>query len=130
MKALNQTFAALADPTRRAILARLARGDATVGELSAPFTISAPSISRHLRVLESAALIVREREGQHRRCRLIAGQLQPAHDWLGEYSRFWGDALERLDKHLKQDQPNSKQENKESDNEHDSGTDEECQCCR
>lgn len=76
-----------------------------MGELSAPFTISAPSISRHLRVLESAALIVREREGQHRRCRLIANQLQPAHDWLGEYSRFWGDALERLDQHLKQDQP-------------------------
>ncbi len=105
MKRLDQTFSALADPTRRAILARLAMGEATVGELSAPFSISAPSISRHLQVLESAKLIVRERDGQHRRCRLVAGQLKPAHEWLSEYSRFWSDALERLEKHLKQDRP-------------------------
>lgn len=105
MKALDQTFAALADPTRRAILARLARGEATVGELAAPFRISAPAISRHLHVLEAARLIVRERDGQHRRCRLAAGSLKPAHDWLDEYSRFWSGALERLDQHLKHDKP-------------------------
>ena len=110
MKRLDQTFAALADPTRRAILARLAQGDATVGELSAPFTISGPAISRHLQVLEAAKLIARERAGQHKRCRLIASQLKPAYAWLNHYSRFWSDALDRLDKHLKQDKNPNKGE--------------------
>ena len=103
MNRLDKTFQALADPTRRAILRRLAGGEATVGELSTPFSISAPAISRHLRVLEAAQLISTRRVGQHRRCRLTHGQLKHAHDWLNVYSTFWSDALERLDHHLKQD---------------------------
>jgi DNA-binding transcriptional ArsR family regulator len=99
---LDQIFAALADPTRRAILARLAQGDATVGELADPFQISLPAISRHLRVLEQAALIVRERDGQHRRCRLRGDALAAASEWLDFYRRFWTGAFDRLDAHLKQ----------------------------
>jgi len=101
MLALDQTFSALADPTRRAILARLALGEATVGELAAPFAISLPAISRHLRVLEDAALIVRERQGQHRLCRLQPKPLADAAEWLEAYRRFWSDAFDRLDAHLK-----------------------------
>lgn len=99
---LDQTFAALADPTRRAILARLAEGDATVGELARPFDISLPAISRHLRVLENASLIVRERDGQHRRCRLHPGALKTATEWLDFYRHFWSGTLTRLDRHLKE----------------------------
>lgn len=99
---LDTTFSALADPTRRAILARLALGEATVGELAAPFEISLPAISRHLRVLEDAALIAREREGQHRLCRLKPEALRRANEWLEYYARFWSEALTRLDAHLKQ----------------------------
>jgi DNA-binding transcriptional ArsR family regulator len=102
---LDQTFSALSDPTRRAILARLAIGDATVGELADPFDISLPAISRHLRVLEHAELIVREREGQHRRCRLRPQALAAASEWLDFYRRFWGDAFDRLDAHLKKQSP-------------------------
>jgi DNA-binding transcriptional ArsR family regulator len=99
---LDQTFAALADPTRRAILARLAEGAATVGELSRPFDISAPAISRHLRVLENASLIESRREGQHRRCRLHPEALKSATEWLDFYRRFWSGTLDKLDKHLKE----------------------------
>jgi DNA-binding transcriptional ArsR family regulator len=101
MSALDTTFAALADPTRRAILARLAEGETTVGELAAPFAISPPAISRHLRVLEKASLIVNERVGKHRRCRLDPAGLKTASDWLAFYARFWGESFERLDAHLK-----------------------------
>ena len=102
---LDLTFAALADPTRRAILARLAQGAATVGELADPFAISLPAISRHLRVLEHAELIVREREGQHRRCRLRPEALATAREWLDFYRRFWSGAFDRLDEHLSQSTP-------------------------
>jgi DNA-binding transcriptional ArsR family regulator len=102
MMQLDTTFSALADPTRRAILARLALGEATVGELAAPFQISLPAVSRHLRVLEEATLIEREREGQHRLCRLRPEALKSANEWLEHYSRFWNGALDRLDVHLKQ----------------------------
>jgi DNA-binding transcriptional ArsR family regulator len=97
---LNATFAALADPTRRAILARLALGEATVGELCAPFEISGPAISRHLKVLEQAALITRQREGQHRRCRLAPAAMGPAAEWIETTRRFWNGSLERLADHL------------------------------
>jgi DNA-binding transcriptional ArsR family regulator len=98
--ALDQTFAALSDPTRRAILARLASGEATVNELAEPFRISLPAISRHLKVLEQAHLIDRERDGPYRRCRLRAGRLEEASDWLRFYERFWSESLDRLAEHL------------------------------
>jgi DNA-binding transcriptional ArsR family regulator len=97
---LDQTFAALADPTRRAILARLAGGEATVNELAEPFRISLPAISRHLKVLEQARLIDRERDGSFRRCRLRADRLAEASDWLRFYERFWTESLDRLAEHL------------------------------
>src|ERR1700730_9782319 len=97
MMSLDHTFAALADPTRRAILARLAKGDASVGELAEPFNISLPAISRHLRVLEEASLIGRERDGKHRRCKLNPRALVEARAWLEFYQQFWGDAFDRLD---------------------------------
>ena len=98
---LDHTFAALADPTRRAILARLASGDAMVNELARPFAISAPAITRHLNVLERAALIVRERDGQFRRCRLNPQALQAAREWIDFHTRFWSESFERLDELLK-----------------------------
>jgi DNA-binding transcriptional ArsR family regulator len=101
MNSLDDTFGALADPTRRAILARLALGEATVGELAAPFSISLPAISRHLKVLEEAALISNVREGKHRRISLQPQTLAAAQDWLDFSRRFWGGSLDRLDKHLK-----------------------------
>ena len=101
MMNLDRTFAALSDPTRRAILARLALGEATAGELAEPFAISQPAISRHLRVLESATLIERTRDGQHRRCSLLPLALKDANDWLSFYSRFWNEGFDRLDEHLK-----------------------------
>ena len=100
---LDSTFSALADPTRRAILARLAQGAATVGELASPFRISMPAISRHLRVLEAASLIRRERAGKHRRCRIDAQALAGASDWLESYRGFWNAGLDRLDAYLKRD---------------------------
>jgi DNA-binding transcriptional ArsR family regulator len=93
---LNAAFAALADPTRRAILARLASGEATVGELARPFDMSMPAISRHLKVLEKARLISRSRSGQWRPCRLEAAGLKDAADWLAEYRRFWEGSFDRL----------------------------------
>jgi DNA-binding transcriptional ArsR family regulator len=98
---LDRTFAALADPTRRAILARLATGEATVNELAEPFRISLPAISRHLKVLEKADLIVRARDGQRRPCRLEPAALHAASDWLDFYRRFWSESLDRLEAHLK-----------------------------
>ncbi len=97
---LDLTFAALADPTRRAIVARLAAGEATVNELAAPFEISLPAISRHLKVLERASLISRQREGQYRPCRLNAETLREATEWLEFYRRFWNDSFDRLAAHL------------------------------
>ena len=108
MNDLNTTFAALSDPTRRAILGRLTAGELTVGELAEPFHISLPAISRHLRVLEAASLIVRERRGQHRVCRLEPGALAAASEWLDFYRRFWSDSFGRLDQHLKRKTRTSK----------------------
>ena len=96
MDALSTTFAALADPTRRAILQRLAQGDTHVGELAQPFDISAPAISRHLRVLEHAGLISREVNAQWRMCRLRTPALQQAHGWLELYAEHWERSLDRL----------------------------------
>src|SRR5262244_3600593 len=99
---LDATFAALADPTRRAILARLASGEASVTELAAPFEISMPAISRHLKVLERAGLIARGREAQWRPCRLEAGPLQEIAGWIEHYRRFWEENFDRLDDYLQE----------------------------
>ena len=98
---LSTTFAALADPTRRAILARLADGPATVKELSAPFAISGPAVSKHLRVLERAGLIARGRDAQWRPCRLQAAPLKEVARWAENYRRFWDRSYERLDDYLR-----------------------------
>src|SRR3712207_3324995 len=97
---LSTTFAALADPTRRAILARLAAGPATVKELSAPFDMSGPAISKHLRVLEHAGLIARGREAQWRPCQLKAEPIKEVAEWAETYRRFWEASYERLDEYL------------------------------
>jgi len=97
---LSITFAALADPTRRAILARLALGETTVTKLAEPFQMSGPAISKHLKVLERAGLITRGREVQWRPCRLEAGPLKKASDWLERYRRFWEESFDRLDDYL------------------------------
>jgi len=104
---LSATFAALADPTRRAILARLALGEATVTDLAAPFDMSLPGISKHLRVLQRAGLIEQGRQAQWRPCRLKAAPLRDVADWIGQYRRHWEDSFERLDAYLRklQDQP-------------------------
>ncbi len=94
---LDATFAALADSTRRAILARLASGEASVAELAEPFAISQPAISKHLRVLESAGLIARERQAQRRPSRLVARPLAEACQWLAEYRQFWESSFQQLD---------------------------------
>jgi DNA-binding transcriptional ArsR family regulator len=99
---LSLTFSALADPTRRAILARLTEGPATVKELSAPFTISGPAVSKHLRVLERAGLIARGREAQWRPRRLEATPLKEVAEWAEGYRRFWDQSYERLDEYLEQ----------------------------
>ncbi|HEX6533682.1 MAG TPA: metalloregulator ArsR/SmtB family transcription factor [Gemmatimonadaceae bacterium] len=98
---LSQVFAALADPTRRAILARLSEGDASVNELAAPFEISLPAVSKHLKVLEKAGLIERGRNAQWRPCRLQAAPLKNASDWLDHYRRNWEESFDRLDVYLK-----------------------------
>ena len=98
---LSETFGALADPTRRAILARLASGEASVTELAAPFDMSMPAISKHLKVLERAGLIARGREAQWRPCRLQAGPLQDVAGWVEHYRRFWEGSFDRLDDYLK-----------------------------
>jgi DNA-binding transcriptional ArsR family regulator len=97
---LSETFGALADPTRRAILARLASGEASVTELAAPFDMSMPAISKHLKVLERAGLIARGREAQWRPCRLQAGPLQDVAGWVEHYRRFWEESFDRLDDYL------------------------------
>jgi DNA-binding transcriptional ArsR family regulator len=99
---LSVTFSALADPTRRAILARLAGGPATVKELSAPFRISSPAVSKHLRVLEHAGLITRGRRAQWRPCRLEAAPLRDVAEWAEGYRRFWEESHDRLDEYLRQ----------------------------
>ncbi|MET3898376.1 DNA-binding transcriptional ArsR family regulator [Devosia sp. UYZn731] len=99
--ALSATFAALADPTRRAILARLTQGAATVNELAEPFSMTLPSVSRHLKVLEAAGLVVKERSAQFRPCRLEVAPLEAADDWMGQYRVFFGERFDRLDAQLK-----------------------------
>src|SRR5213596_4094146 len=98
---LDTTFSALADPTRRAILARLSLGETSVTELAAPFDMSLPAISKHLKVLERAGLIARGREAQWRPCRLEAGPLKDAAEWLEHYRRFWEQSFDRLDDYLR-----------------------------
>lgn len=99
---LSETFGALADPTRRAILARLASGEASVTELAEPFAMSMPAISKHLKVLERAGLIARGREAQWRPCRLQAGPLQDVAGWVEHYRRFWEENFDRLDDYLQE----------------------------
>lgn len=99
---LSSTFAALADPTRRAILARLAQGEAGVTELAEPFAMSLPAISKHIKVLERAGLIARGREAQWRPCRLEPARLQEISGWLDRYRAFWDQRLDRLDDYLQQ----------------------------
>jgi DNA-binding transcriptional ArsR family regulator len=94
---LDTTFAALADPTRRKLLSRLAKGEASVTELAAPFALSQPAISKHLKVLERAGLIARGRDAQRRPCRLVARPLKAATEWLEDYRRFWEESFQRLD---------------------------------
>jgi DNA-binding transcriptional ArsR family regulator len=111
---LSETFGALADPTRRAILARLASGEASVTELASPFSMSMPAISKHLKVLERAGLIARGREAQWRPCRLQADPLQDVAGWVDHYRRFWEDSFDRLDDYLLQlKKQNSKNKTKE-----------------
>jgi DNA-binding transcriptional ArsR family regulator len=98
---VSSTFAALADPTRRAILARLAMGETTVLELAEPFEMSLPAVSKHLKVLERAGLIERSREAQKRPCRLRAEPLRVASDWIEQYRQFWEESFDRLDEYLK-----------------------------
>jgi DNA-binding transcriptional ArsR family regulator len=105
---LTTTFAALADPTRRAILARLASGETSVTELAEPFEMSLPAISKHLKVLERAGLIARGREAQRRPCRLEAGPLKDAAKWIEHYRRFWEQSFDRLEVYLREVQKKEK----------------------
>lgn len=109
---LSTVFAALADPTRRAILSRLAtKGEASVTELAEPFDMSLPGISKHLKVLQHAGLITRSREAQWRPCRLDAGPLKDVSDWVRFYRRFWEDSLDRLDNYVRALQRKEKKKN-------------------
>jgi DNA-binding transcriptional ArsR family regulator len=105
---ISNTFAALADPTRRAILARLASGEASVTELAEPFEMTLPAVSKHLKVLERAGLIARSREAQWRPCRLEARPLKDADDWLERYRRHWEESFDRLDSYLQELQQKEK----------------------
>ncbi len=105
---LSSTFAALADPTRRAILARLAMGEATVTDLAAPFDVSLPAISKHLKVLQRAGLIEQGRQAQWRPCRLKPERLRDVADWIGQYRRHWEESFERLDDYLRELQAKEK----------------------
>jgi DNA-binding transcriptional ArsR family regulator len=100
MDALSSTFAALADPTRRAILARLARGEASVGDLAAPFDVSLPAITKHLDVLERSGLIERRRESRFRHCRLKPAKLDEASEWIERYRRTWEESFDKLEGYL------------------------------
>jgi len=102
---LDRTFSALADPIRRALLARLADGDATVGELARPFGVSRPAISKHLRVLERARLVRREREGRVSRCELDGKAMRQAAEWIGRYRAFWAGRLDALAQYVEQSPP-------------------------
>lgn len=113
---LDAIFSALADPTRRAILARLVEGEASVTELAAPFAMSMPAISKHLKVLERAGLIVRGREAQWRPCRLEAEPLKEVADWVEHYRARWEQRFDRLDAYLKELQPQQQQEEKHDGN--------------
>jgi DNA-binding transcriptional ArsR family regulator len=106
---ISSTFAALADPTRRAILARLALGETSVTELAEPFEMSMPAVSKHLRVLERAGLITRGREAQWRPCKLKAEPLREAAGWLEEYRQFWEQSFDRLDEYLQRLQAEAKE---------------------
>jgi DNA-binding transcriptional ArsR family regulator len=108
---LSTTFAALADPTRRAILARLAKGQASVTEIAEPFDMTLPAISKHLKVLEHAGLIGRGREAQWRPCRLDAGPLKDVDDWVERYRRFWEQSFDRLETYLQELQRKDKKKN-------------------
>lgn len=105
---LDQTFAALADPTRRAILSRLAEGESTVGDLARPFEISRPAISKHLRVLERAGLVKRARDGRLSRCGLDAAPMRNAAEWVEEYRQFWESQLDALARFLEQNEEKEK----------------------
>lgn len=105
---LDNAFSALADPTRRAILARLALGETSVTELAKPFRMSMPAVSKHLKVLERAGLIARGREAQWRPCRLEAQPLKNVADWVDHYRRFWEQSFDRLDEYLKEIQSKEK----------------------
>jgi DNA-binding transcriptional ArsR family regulator len=105
---LSTTFAALADPTRRAILSRLALGEAPVNELAQPFRMSLPAVSKHLKVLERAGLIARGREAQWRPCRLEANPLKDVADWVEHYRGFWEQSFDRLDAYLREEQKKEK----------------------
>jgi DNA-binding transcriptional ArsR family regulator len=111
---LNLTFAALADPTRRAILARLASGNASVNELAAPFRMSLPAVSKHLKVLERSGLISRGRQAQWRPCRLKARPMKEAVDWLERYRRYWEESFDRLDEYLHKLQAREKNQRKKT----------------
>jgi DNA-binding transcriptional ArsR family regulator len=110
---LSATFAALSDPTRRAILARLALGETSVGELAKPFDISGPAISKHLKVLERAGLIARGREAQWRPCRIEPRALKDVDHWLERYRRFWDESFDRLDLYLQELQAKGKKRGRE-----------------
>jgi DNA-binding transcriptional ArsR family regulator len=99
---MDRAFAALSDPTRRAIVARLARGEATVSELAAPFPVSLPAISKHLKVLEEAGLMARSKQGRVHRCRLVPRALKQAEGWIGERRRVWEHRLDALGAHLQE----------------------------
>jgi DNA-binding transcriptional ArsR family regulator len=107
---LTRSFAVLADPTRRAILAQLATGEKTVNELAEPFDLSLPAISKHLKVLERARFITRSRSAQRRPCRLCTAPLEEVDNWIDHYRRFWAESFDRLADHLKEMQASSKQE--------------------
>ncbi len=107
---LSRVFGALADPTRRAILARLSRGEAGVQEIAEPFSMSLPAISKHLKVLEKANLIRRGKDAQWRPCALDAAPLRDASDWIGDYRQFWEESFDRLDEYLKKVQSKNKKQ--------------------
>lgn len=107
---LDLVFGALSDPTRRAILARLAEGEATVGDLARPFDVSRPAISKHLRVLEGAGLVDRERDGRYSRCALDAGPMREAAEWVERYRTFWDDRLDALTRLLEEEAHDPREE--------------------
>ena len=113
---LSATLAALADPTRRAILTRLAKGEATVNDIAEPFEMSLPAVSKHLKVLERAGLIVRSRQAQWRPCRLEAAPLKVVADWVAEYRHFYEESLDRLEDYLKTVQPQPVKDRKNARN--------------